>query len=570
MGRMGDGRASCGSLLCFFFFFSFLVAIVAKDTVVPAAGRANVLFIIVDDLRTSLGCYGDHVAKTPNIDQLASKSFIFENAFAQQALCGPSRVSMLTSRRPDSTRLYDVRSYWRQAAGNYSTLPQLFKEQGYTTISLGKVFHPGIASNHTDDYPYSWTKKPYHPSTQKYKNAKVCRDATGHQAANVVCPVNVSNVPEGTLPDIQTTNQAQWLLHQFAKLQIEQPFFLALGYHKPHIPLKYPKEYKQLYSLSDVGIAPDHLVPPGLPPIAYNPWMDIRARDDVAALNVSFPYGPLPKHFQKRIRQSYYAAVSYIDAEVGRLLSVLDKTGLSRNTIIAFTSDHGWSLGEHGDWAKYSNFNVATRVPLMFFIPGLTSTSNDPDTPPLFPFLDVFNSSLTHQPPGKMAACPVELLDVFPTLVDLAGLPTIPTCPRPSFAYQVCTEGRSLAHFITGDGIPNSERFAFSQYPRPSDQPQPNSDQPALADIRFLGYSMRSPKYRYTQWVPFDPKTWKCNFSAVHASELYLLNSDPGEDHNVLAAHRPYNVSKFTKETEEIVNWASITLRRMIGESGYY
>uniref|UniRef100_A0A8C4N5W9 Iduronate 2-sulfatase n=1 Tax=Eptatretus burgeri TaxID=7764 RepID=A0A8C4N5W9_EPTBU len=487
------------------------------------------------------------------------------------SLCGPSRVSMLTSRRPDSTRLYDVRSYWRRAAGNYSTLPQLFKEQGYMTISLGKVFHPGISSNHTDDYPYSWSKKPYHPSTQKYKNAKVC--ANGDQliihSANVVCPVNVSNVPEGTLPDIQTTNQAQLLLHQFAKIRTKQPFFLAVGYHKPHIPLKYPKEYKRLYSLSDVGLAPDHLVPSGLPPIAYNPWMDIRARDDVAALNVSFPYGPLPKHFQKRIRQSYYAAVSYIDAEVGRLLSVLDKTGQAQNTIIAFTSDHGWSLGEHGDWAKYSNFNVATRVPLIFFIPGLTSTSNNADTP-VFPFLDVFNSSLTHQSPGKMSACPVELLDVFPTLIELAGLPTIPTCPRPSFAYQVCTEGRSLAHLITQDEILVRQLgFAFSQYPRPSDQPQANSDQPALADIRFLGYSLRSSNYRYTQWVPFDPNTWRCNFSVVHASELYLLNSDPGEDHNVLAP-RPYNVTQYTKETAEIVNWVSRVVKRMIGESGYY
>ncbi|XP_029785441.1 iduronate 2-sulfatase isoform X5 [Suricata suricatta] len=302
-------------------------------------GPLNVLLIIVDDLRPSLGCYGDKLVRSPNIDQLSSHSLLFQNAFAQQAVCAPSRVSFLTGRRPDTTHLYDFNSYWRIHAGNFSTIPQYFKENGYMTMSVGKVFHPGISSNYSDDSPYSWSIPPYHPSSEKYENTKTCRGPDGELHANLLCPVDVVDVPEGTLPDKQSTEQAIRLLEKMKTSA--SPFFLAVGYHKPHIPFRYPKEFQKLYPLENITLAPDPQVPDGLPSVAYNPWMDIRQREDVQALNLSVPYGPIPVDFQRKIRQSYFASVSYLDTQVGRLLSALDDLQLANSTIIAFASDHG-------------------------------------------------------------------------------------------------------------------------------------------------------------------------------------------------------------------------------------
>ncbi|XP_021262046.1 iduronate 2-sulfatase isoform X2 [Numida meleagris] len=505
----------------------------------------NVLFIVVDDLRPVLGCYGDKLVKSPNIDQLASQSIVFSNAYAQQAVCAPSRVSFLTGRRPDTTRLYDFYSYWRVHAGNYSTVPQYFKENGYMTMSVGKVFHPGVSSNYSDDYPYSWSIPPFHPSTEKYENDKTCRGKDGRLYANLVCPVDVTEMPGGTLPDIQSTEEAMRLLNVMKTKK--QKFFLAVGYHKPHIPLRYPQEFLKLYPLENITLAPDPWVPEKLPPVAYNPWMDIRQRDDVKALNVSFPYGPLPDEFQRLIRQSYYAAVSYLDMQVGLLLNALDDVGLSNSTIVVFTADHGWSLGEHGEWAKYSNFDVATRVPLMFYVPGMT-TSSAGQGGRVFPYLDPFSHILGVVPQGRSNKM-VELVSLFSTLAELAGLQVPPACPGTSLHVALCTEGASIVRYFKSseqkaqkkkeDGCDDTNRcykeesVAFSQYPRPADIPQWNSDKPKLKEIRIMGYSMRTIDYRYTVWVRFNPENFSADFEDVHAGELYIMETDPNQDNNV-------------------------------------
>ncbi|XP_048815889.1 iduronate 2-sulfatase isoform X2 [Lagopus muta] len=503
----------------------------------------NVLFIVVDDLRPVLGCYGDNLVKSPNIDQLASHSIVFSNAYAQQAVCAPSRVSFLTGRRPDTTRLYDFYSYWRVHSGNYSTMPQYFKENGYVTMSVGKVFHPGVSSNYSDDYPYSWSIPPFHPSTEKYENDKTCKGKDGRLYANLVCPVDVTEMPSGTLPDIQTTEEAIRLLNVMKTRK--QKFFLAVGYHKPHIPLRYPQEFLKLYPLENITLAPDPWVPEKLPPVAYNPWMDIRQRDDVKALNVTFPYGPLPDDFQRLIRQSYYAAVSYLDMQVGLLLNALDDVGLSNSTIVVFTADHGWSLGEHGEWAKYSNFDVATRVPLMFYVPGMT-TSSASRGGRVFPYLDPFSHILGLVPQGRSEKM-VELVSLFSTLAELAGLQVPPACPQTSFRVALCTEGASIVRYfksseqtVQKEDVCNDtkrcyseEPVAFSQYPRPADTPQWDSDKPKLKDIRIMGYSMRTVGYRYTVWVRFNPENFSADFEDVHAGELYMMATDPNQDNNI-------------------------------------
>lgn len=440
---------------------------------------------------------------------------------------------MLTSRRPDMTRLYDFNSYWRVHAGNYTTLPQYFKSQGYTTSSIGKVFHPGIASNHTDDYPYSWSVPPYHPPSFAYEKKKVCLGSDGKLHENLLCAVNVSQMPLGTLPDLESTQEAVRQLETVA--QTGEPFFLAVGFHKPHIPFRIPQEYLSLYPLEEMSLAPDPSVPQDLPSVAYNPWMDLRSREDVHSLNTSFPYGPIPTDFQLKIRQHYFAAVSYIDTQVGRLLSTLDELGLAGKTLVVFSSDHGWSLGEHGEWAKYSNFEVATRVPLVFYVPGLTTGLGWPKAGETFPLIDVFSQSQQDfKKGGSVEKNMVELVDVFPTVSYLAGLKAPQPCPTVSFKVELCTDGSNLAYtFGHRVRTVNEEAIAFSQYPRPSDLPQVNSDLPDLKDIRVMGYSMRSWEYRYTLWVTFDPVTFQANMSDVHAGELYMLSSDPGEDHNL-------------------------------------
>ncbi|XP_056239565.1 iduronate 2-sulfatase [Seriola aureovittata] len=493
--------------------------------------RRNVLFIMADDLRTSLGCYGDSVVKSPNIDQLASKSQVFLNAYAQQAVCAPSRTSMLTSRRPDTTRLYDFKSYWRVHSGNYTTLPQYFKSRGYFTTSVGKVFHPGIASNHSDDYPYSWSIPAYHPASFRFEKQKMCKGEDGELHANLLCAVNVTEQPGGTLPDLESTDEAVRLLKTLANDDV--PFFLAIGFHKPHIPFRIPQEYLSLYPIDQMTLAPDPDVPKSLPPVAYNPWMDVRKRDDVQKLNISFPYGPMPKDFQLRVRQHYYAAVSYMDAQVGRLLSALDELGLADNTMAVFTSDHGWSLGEHGEWAKYSNFDVATRVPLIFYVPGVT-TLHDWLGESAFPFIDVLTKSNYSFQNARVIRNVVELVDVFPTVSYMAGLRAPEPCADVSFQEELCTEGDNLAHtFRHRERGEDEEAISFSQYPRPADAPQVNSDLPDLKDIKVMGYSLRSWDYRYTLWLGFNPKTFQVNVSDVHAGELYMLADDPGQDNNI-------------------------------------
>ncbi|KAM8733766.1 iduronate 2-sulfatase [Acanthopagrus schlegelii] len=500
--------------------------------VVARRERRNVLFIIADDLRTSLGCYGDTVAKSPNIDQLASKSQVFLNAYAQQAVCAPSRTSMLTSRRPDTTRLYDFNSYWRVHSGNYTTMPQYFKSKGYFTMSVGKVFHPGIASNHTDDYPYSWSIPAYHPASFRFEKKKMCKGEDGELHANLLCAVNVTEQPGRTLPDLESTDEAVRLLK--SRVGDDTPFFLAVGFHKPHIPFRIPQEYLSLYPIDQMALAPDPDVPKLLPPVAYNPWSDVRRRDDVQKLNISFPYGPIPKDFQLRIRQHYYAAVSFMDAQVGRLLSTLDQLGLADSTMVVFTSDHGWSLGEHGEWAKYSNFDVATRVPLIFYVPGITHYQQNWLGMSTFPYIDALTQSELSFKNDKVIRNVVELVDVFPTVSYLAGGTAPEPCPDVSFQEELCTEGNNLAYtFRHRERRVDEEAVSFSQYPRPADTPQVNSDLPDLKDIKVMGYSLRSWDYRYTLWLGFNPKTFQVNVSDVHAGELYMLAGDPGQDNNI-------------------------------------
>ncbi|KAK7477693.1 hypothetical protein BaRGS_00031077, partial [Batillaria attramentaria] len=256
--------------------------------------RPNVLFLVVDDLRPLLGAYGEKYMVTPNIDNLASRSVRFERAYIQH-----------------------------------------FKDNGYVTQSAGKIFHPGPASGNTFDYPYSWSNPAYYaPSTDDMYGK-------GNLHVIAVCPVyNMTLVPHGTLPDIQVADFAVEWLRNKSRQSDDQPFFLAVGFHKPHLPWRYPAEFLKLYPISTIPLAKDNVFPQWLPAVAWNPWHNLRQREDVAALNISWPYGPVPEDFQLKMKQSYSAAASYTDSQLGRVLQALDEGGFANTTIISFHGDH--------------------------------------------------------------------------------------------------------------------------------------------------------------------------------------------------------------------------------------
>ncbi|XP_031833047.1 iduronate 2-sulfatase [Nomia melanderi] len=492
------------------------------------AEKHNFLLIIVDDLRTTLGCYGDQNAYTPHIDRLAKGAAIFSQAFAQQALCAPSRNSFLTSRRPDTLKLYDFYSYWREDSGNFTTLPEYLKNHGYITKSIGKVFHPGISSNHSDDSPYSWTEVPFHPYTERYKDAPVCQTSQKiPPAQNLICPVKVSSMPNKTLPDIEILQEAKRFIQNYASSPA--PFFLAVGFQKPHIPFKYPKRYLKYHPLHKFEVPYPYKWPENISSIAYNPWIDLRKRKDIESLNLNFPWEKIPGSFGKLIIQSYYAAVTYIDDLIGKLINRLEILSLRRNTTIILMSDHGWSLGERAVWAKYSNFDVTLRVPLIISIPSLKNNS-------------LLKKQLTID-------SMVELVDIFPTIADLANIP-ISICLKENgkknttqieekCSEVVCSEGVSLMPLIraaTTQELLPWKNAVFGQYPRPGIKPSmnPNSDEPRLKEIKAMGYTLRTRRYRYTAWLQFNPETKVSNWNDIIAEELYDHKINNAENKNLV------------------------------------
>lgn len=325
------------------FKLTVTISLMLSSIVRASDEKPNILLIMLDDFRGGIGALGDELAKTPNMDLLVERSHYFSNVYANQALCAPSRNSMLTSRRPDTLLTYNFQHYWRTFVGNYTTLPQYFKDHGYRTESIGKIFHHGPSSNKTDDYPYSWSNPTFIPSTQEYRNKPVCLSEDGGELQrNLLCPVIVDLQPESTLPDIQSAEKAR----EFLAEHHEEPFFLGIGFYKPHIPLKFPVEYLDRHDIDN--FKKDHLRPIDIPDVAWNPYNDLRERDDFKTLNVSFPFGPVPSEFAAKLRQHYYASVSYVDDLLGNILELVNFT----NTVVVLTSDHGWSLGEHSEWSK--------------------------------------------------------------------------------------------------------------------------------------------------------------------------------------------------------------------------
>lgn len=436
------------------------------STAMPQQKAAkNVLFIIVDDLKPLLGCYGDKYAQTPNIDRLAATGRVFDRAYCQEAVCAPSRASFMTGKRPDQLKIWGLTQPLRSLHPNIITLPQYFKNNGYTTAAAGKIYHDPPA--HHD--PASWSWPALLGNTTNEQGAKYAlRENAGKAkaAATERAPVEDSGYIDGKV--------AEAAIGLLTKLK-DQPFFLAVGFRRPHLPFTAPDRYWKLFDDKQLPI-PDTTLPENAPAVAFHNSQELRGYTDIPEK------GPLPANKLTELLHGYYAAVSYTDAQIGKLLSALDRLNLTRNTIIVLLSDHGFHLGEQGMWGKATNFENATRVPLIINAPGLDQ-------------------------PGHTAAL-TELVDLFPTLTSLCGLKT------PKHLAGVSLEP------VIKNATEKVKSFAFSQFIRPY---------AALSDtakMKTMGYSLRSDKYRYTEWCDLETNT-------VIATELYDHSTTHDETINV-------------------------------------
>lgn len=428
--------------------------------------RPNVLFIAIDDLRPELGCYGNQLIQSPNIDRLAKQGILFNHAYCQQAVCSPSRTSVLTGTRPDTAKVWDLATHFRKALPDVVTLPQHFKAHGYFTQSLGKIYHHGF------DDPVSWSVPSVYPKALFGRpNQSTKPNATKAEQRGPA--IGIENVPENPLHDGELADMAIAALRDVKKKSA--PFFLGVGFIRPHLPFISPKKYWDLYDPAKIPLAGNPFYPKDAPAYAIN-----RGGAELRSYAGMPTSGRVEADYARQLKHGYYAAVSFVDAQVGRVIDELDQLGLRENTIIVLWGDHGWKLGEHDAWAKHSNAEDDTRVPLIISAPGLKQA-------------------------GKQSAALVELVDIYPTLAELSGLPL----PKH-------LEGRSIKALLDHPELPG-KKAAFSQYPR------------TVGKQKLMGYSMRTERYRFTRWVN------EANPAKVTALELYDHQTDPLENTNIAA-----------------------------------
>lgn len=482
----------CESIFLVSVFVSLAAAVHGAET-----PRPNVLFIAVDDLRPEIGCCGNPVVKTPNLDRLAARGIVFNHAYCQQAICSPTRSSLMTGRRPDATRVWDLDTHFRVALPDAVTLPQHFKANGYYCAALSKIYHHGFEDGRSwsephwypngqtiDTDPADWSKrivKRVGDGVREYFKMPL---PTDNDQPNRGKPrkapkggsFEVSPKNDDELPDGYTAAEAVKRLHELKKKG--QPFFLAVGFLKPHLPFVAPKKYWDLYDPDRIPLPAINHLPDGAPAFAGHENGELHSYANVPKGN------PIPQDFAKKLRHGYYACVSYTDAQVGRLLAALEEEGLADNTVIVFWGDHGWQLGDHGLWHKHTNFELATRAPLLLSVPGQKTA-------------------------GQKCDAPVEFVDIYPTLADVCGL-SIPSG----------LDGVSLKPWLDNPAA-SATKVAISQYPRGGSQTGGRS---------LMGYSIRDARWRLTLWRDR-------NNAEIVATELYDEQNDTAESKNLAAAH---------------------------------
>ena len=435
------------------------------------AESLNVLFIAIDDLRPALGCYGDQTAITPNLDRLAKRGILFNRAYCQQAVCCPSRLSLLTGLRPDTIKVWDLNTHFREALPKAVTLPQHFKDHGYHTRSIGKIFHGGGKPSKD---PPSWSEAPLHDNVHdpklRYATEKNLKGKGHKRAAS-----ESADVPDNAYVDGLVCEAAEKALGDLKKQG--KPFFLAVGFRKPHLPFSAPKKYWDLYLRKNIPAPVTTRHPEGAPELAVRSWGELEGYSDIPK------NGKLSEDKTQELRHGYYACVSYVDALTGRLLRKLADLKLTDRTVVLLWGDHGFHLGEQGLWTKANNYELSTRVPLILSVPEQTN-------------------------PGAKTDALVEFVDLYPTLAQICGL-----------AAPAKVEGISLLPLLEKPERP-WKTAAFSQYPRSfrGNRHRKHGD--------LMGYAIRTESHRYVEW-----RNWETG--KVQALELYDHQTDPNEIKNL-------------------------------------
>ena len=507
-----------------------------------AAVLRNVLFIAVDDLRPNLGAYGIDFMKTPHIDALARSGTTFDRAYVQFSFCAPSRNSFMSGRRPDATQSFSFKDHFREAGvgDQWSSMPQYFRERGFTTRGVGKLFHPGLppnadAAKSWDEFVWPWGGKVINctdnvngwpvddgkagasfrcvqgsgglapPPLGRFDKHGGCSNSTGAiidigllpSGVALWCSLNTTKLTSPLVDDITTAQAVKWL-QELGKdtNKSSSPWFLAVGYHKPHTPWNFPSKYAARYAMSTnpaASIPPRRRLPPDGMPMAA--WHESWFNNSWGA--------PTPVDRAIEFRRAYYSCISYVDDQVGAVLTALDKSGMRNDTAVLLVGDHGWQLGEMNLWHKMTNFELGTRIPFILRAPWISESI------------------------GARRSALVEAVDIYPTLVSLAGLGAINRS-------QESVQGVDLTPLLHDDHAPSRSKYAFSQFPKgyhslthslthsPTHSHSPNhpkgyirSHEPSLhgakeawnecggctrSEIDVHGYAVRSDGWRYVEW----------------------------------------------------------------------
>lgn len=507
----------------------------------------NILFIAIDDLRPELGCYGSAIVQSPNLDRLAAEGRRFDRAYCQQAICSPSRASIMTGARPDTIGVVENTAYFRTLNPDIVTLPQHFIANGYEAVYSGKIYHSGM-----DDEAHSWSRPPSRkglkklnliggyamPESQaifKANKARILAEVGAENSGGLIHgpAFEAGAVEDEAYVDGSNTSAAIQTLGELVKG--DKPWFLALGFHRPHLPFVAPKKYFDLYDPAGIQLTKQIEPPKDGAATGLHASFELRTRDGIPKS------GPIDDALSRQLLHAYYACTSYVDAQLGRMLAALDEYGVRDNTIIVVWGDHGWHLGEYGIWGKATNYEIAARVPLIVWTPRMKAR-------------------------GVATSALVELVGIYPTLCDLAGL------PKPAHL-----EGASFAPLLDDPDLPG-DGVAMSQFPNPALREwaanplspgmrgtffgpliaeveqriiaqQGDAWNRALFENHLMGYALRTDRYRYVEWRDHRDR----NAAPVFV-ELYDHESDPRETVNV------------EKANPEVVKTLSAQLRSRLKE----
>ena len=466
--------------------------------------QKNILFLSIDDLKPLLSNYGESQMVTPNFDRLAKMGMTFTNAHVQYAVCGPSRASVMTGTNPDKTKVWDLHTDFRESSDGLISMPEYLISQGYQSTGVGKIYHKGSSSPGHDGKSWSIPHELPKNFDPKYGDAALNNyqnPSTKQAVENLLAEAKTKGLkggkaqnyvrkrlkPSTDMADVSDEAYLDGLYTRVALRQLNdleknvQPWFLAVGYQRPHLPFAAPKKYWDLYDRDKIDIAKFQDLAEGTPKFAYHSFGELRSYTDI---DNDLKIGDkIPESKQRELIHGYMACISYIDAQLGKLFDELEKRNILDDTVIVLWGDHGFHLGDHTEWCKHSNFEQATRIPFMFAGPGVEK-----------------NQKSHH---------PVNLVDLFPTVFELANV-----------KQSTQTDGKSLVPLLDDDKSTNIDMdYAYHQYARQ----------------KRMGYAVRTDRYRYTEWHDNNYRSYKpYKEENIVGRELYDYDKDPLETKNLV------------------------------------